>query len=262
MEIYKLYQVDAFCCGLFTGNPAGVCMLNDHWLDDKTLQSIALENNLSETAFLLYKEEQWHIRWFTPNVEVDLCGHATLASAHVMFNHEGYEGEQIIFQSRSGELYVTRTGDMLSLNFPADTLTNCPVTTALADCFDHQPIMAFKGKSDYMLVFENEDQVAEIIPDFGRIEKLPVRGIIVTAPGKTVDFVSRFFGPQSGVPEDPVTGSAHTSLTPYWSSLLNKKELTAMQLSARKGWLQCKDLGERIEISGSAVTFFTGNIFI
>ncbi|MCK9422928.1 MAG: PhzF family phenazine biosynthesis protein [Bacteroidales bacterium] len=262
METFKLYQVDAFSRGPFTGNPAAVCILHNNWLPDQTLQAIAMENNLSETAFLLHTGNQWHIRWFTPNVEVDLCGHATLASAHVLFKHEGFPEKQIIFQSKSGELYVTMNGDLLTLNFPADTVESCPVTPELEQCFNFQPVEVFKGKTDYMLIFENEDKITGIIPDFGKIEKLPMRGVIVTAPGKTVDFVSRFFGPQSGVPEDPVTGSAHTSLTPYWSRRLKKTEHTAMQLSARKGWLFCRDLCERIEISGKALTFFVGEVFI
>lgn len=262
MSVQSLYQVDAFSNGPFTGNPAGVCLLKEEWLPDSIMQQIAMENNLAETAFIRYSDETWHIRWFTPTVEVDLCGHATLASAHVMFHHEAYTGRQIKFLSRSGELTVTNEGEFLTLNFPSDTLIPSPLSGQLLACFEVQPVEAWKGKTDFMLVFQKEDQIADMKPDMSAIEQLDARGIIITAPGNKVDFVSRFFGPQSGVPEDPVTGSAHTTLTPYWSRRLNKTELTAMQLSARKGWLNCRFLGDRVEISGKAVTYLTGEIFI
>jgi PhzF family phenazine biosynthesis protein len=269
MEL-ELYQVDAFCKQLFSGNPAAVCPLAA-WPADALMQQIAAENNLAETAF--YVEETAHpeaahpegdhyrIRWFTPTVEVDLCGHATLATAHVLYNHKGFTGDTIKFASRSGELKVKKAGDLLTLDFPTDTLTPIPVTDDMSRWFGKRPEEAFKGKTDYMLVFTHEADIANINPNLAVIEKLTeARGVIATAPGDTIDFVSRFFGPQSGVPEDPVTGSAHTTLTPYWSKRLGKKHLTAQQLSARKGYLQCNDAGDRIEISGHAKTYLIGRI--
>ena len=257
-----IYKVDAFSNGLFTGNPAGVVILRNAWPDEKLMQNIAFENNLAETAFVLFIEGQWHIRWFTPAVEVELCGHATLASAHVLFSHEGFEGHEICFKSMSGDLFVRRTGEMLTLNFPTDIINEVPVTEDMFKCFNLSPVQAWKGKTDLMLVFENEKQIRELVPSFEAIMKLNGRGIIATAAGEQLDFVSRFFAPQAGVPEDPVTGSAHTTLTPYWSSRLNKTDMTAMQLSKRKGWLYCRDMGERTEISGRAVTYLSGKIMI
>jgi PhzF family phenazine biosynthesis protein len=285
MEI-EIYQVDAFCKERFSGNPAAVCPLTS-WPADELMQQIAAENNLSETAFYVPEGAHYHIRWFTPTVEVDLCGHATLATAHVLYNHKGFTGDTIKFTSRSGELRVKKTGDFLTLDFPADTLTPIAVTDDMYLWFDKRPEEAYKGKTDYMLVFADEADIANLQPNFAVIQKLTdARGVIATAPGASakkddaksaeegatrdaaksaangdaVDFVSRFFGPQSGVPEDPVTGSAHTTLTPYWSKRLGKKDLTAQQLSARKGFLQCKDAGNRIEISGKAKTFLAGRL--
>jgi predicted PhzF superfamily epimerase YddE/YHI9 len=257
-----IYKVDAFSNGLFTGNPAGVVILKDRWPDEKLMQNIAFENNLAETAFVLFKEDQWRIRWFTPAVEVELCGHATLASAHVLFSHEGYDGHEICFKSPSGDLFVRRTGEMLTLNFPTDIIAELHITEDMVKCFHLRPLQAWKGKTDLMLVFDNEKQIRDLVPSFEAIMNLNGRGIIATAAGEQVDFVSRFFAPQAGVPEDPVTGSAHTTLTPYWSSRLGKTEMTAMQLSKRTGWLFCKDMGERTEISGRAVTYLAGEIMI
>ena len=282
----EIYQVDAFCKELFSGNPAAVCPLAS-WPADELMQQIAAENNLSETAFYVPKtahaeEGHYHIRWFTPTVEVDLCGHATLATAHVIFNHKAFKGDTVRFASRSGELRVKKTGDLLTLDFPADTITPIPVTDDMYLWFHKRPDEAYKGKTDYMLVFPHQADIANLQPNLAVIEKhTEARGVIATAPGDSapkdsapedsatgdsatkvdaVDFVSRFFGPQSGVPEDPVTGSAHTTLTPYWSKRLGKKVLTAQQLSARKGFLQCKDAGNRIEISGKAKTFLAGSL--
>lgn len=258
----KIYQIDAFAEKVFTGNPAAVCPL-DHWLSDELLQQIAMENNLAETAYYVKDGDQYQIRWFTPTVEVDLCGHATLASAYVLFNHENFSENTIRFYShRSGELTVTMNGDLLTLNFPADKLEAVELTAQLADCFNTKPIAAFKGKTDYMLVFEREDDIKNLIPELDKISKLPARGVIVTAKGQEVDFVSRFFGPQSGIDEDPATGSAHTTLVPYWADQLGKNEFSAIQLSARKGFLHCKYLQDRVEISGHGKLYMKGEIYL
>jgi PhzF family phenazine biosynthesis protein len=253
-----LYQIDAFTNRLFSGNPAAVCPLRE-WLSDALMQNIAAENNLAETAFYVKQGEHYVIRWFTPAVEVDLCGHATLAAAYVLFHHEGHAGDTIIFDSpRSGELIVKRNGDFITLDFPVDRVRPVEVTEEIRHCFNREPLFAFAGRSDYMLVFEHEEDILSMQPHLERIARLPVRGVIVTAPGKEVDFVSRFFAPQSGINEDPVTGSAHTTLTPYWSERLNKTELTAQQLSERGGSLKCRVAGERVEISGQGRLYLKG----
>jgi len=257
----KIYQVDAFAEQIFSGNPAAVCPL-DHWLPDPVMQNIARENNLAETAFYAREKDNFRIRWFTPAVEVDLCGHATLATAHVLFNHEKFAGHQITFQSRSGPLTVTKSGDSLTLNFPSDTLAPVNNMLEFEEAFGIKPLEALKGKTDYMLVFESEDQIKRIQPDMRLVSTLKARGVIVTSKGDQVDFVSRFFAPQSGIDEDSVTGSAHTSLTPYWSKKLNKTELSARQLSSRGGKLHCKLAGDRVEISGQARTYLVGSIFL
>jgi PhzF family phenazine biosynthesis protein len=256
----RIYQVDAFTDKIFSGNPAAVCPLNE-WLPDEVMQNIALENNLAETAFYVKDGDRYQIRWFTPTVEVDLCGHATLASAHVLFHHENHEGNKITFYSyRSGILNVSKNMDMLTLDFPADSIREIEWPTAMHSGFSHVPKEAYQGKTDYLLVYESEDQIKNIEPNYPVIATWKVRGVIVTAKGNEVDFVSRFFAPQSGVNEDPVTGSAHTTLTPYWSDKLGKTELSAIQLSYRKGFLQCKNLGNRIHISGHARTYLIGEI--
>lgn len=257
----KRYQIDAFAERIFEGNPAVVCPLQN-WLPDHVMQNIAMENNLSETAFYVKNDDGYRIRWFTPLVEVDLCGHATLAAAYVLFNHEGFSGQTISFQSRSGILNVSRKDELISLDFPLDIITEIKITPDLSDLFTEPISQVFKGKTDYMFVFENEKNVLECKPDFDKLSLLPARGIIITAPGNQVDFVSRFFGPQSGVDEDPVTGSAHTTLTPYWASRLAKTELKAAQLSARGGILYCELLGNRVAIRGKAKLFSTGTIFL
>ena len=257
----KLYQVDAFTDKVFSGNPAAVCPLTE-WLSDEQLQNIAMENNLAETAFYVRKGNSYDIRWFTPTIEVDLCGHATLASAHIIFHYHHYVGNEIIFNShRSGMLKVFKQDKLLTLDFPTDNFQRVELLPRLTDCFDIKPVEAFKGKTDYMLVFENESDIKNLKPEIEKISKLKeARGVIVTAKGKDVDFVSRFFGPQSGINEDPVTGSAHTTLTPYWAAKLGKNELTAIQLSQRKGHLKCRHMGERVYISGQAITYLVGEI--
>ncbi|PXV66348.1 PhzF family phenazine biosynthesis protein [Dysgonomonas alginatilytica] len=258
----RIYQIDAFTDKVFSGNPAAVCPLNK-WLSDSVMQKIAMENNLAETVFYVKQDNHYEIRWFTPSVEVDLCGHATLAAAFVLFNYESYKENIIHFYSpRSGNLTVAKQGELLTLNFPTDVFESIPLTNELTDVFNITPEFAFRGKTDYLLVFTNEEQIKQLIPRFDRISKLDGRGVIVTAKGDEVDFVSRFFAPQSGIAEDPVTGSAHTTLTPYWSDILGKDELTAIQLSERRGYLKCKYLNDRVEISGQARMYLKGEIYL
>ncbi len=260
MEI-KIYQVDAFTNKLFSGNPAAVCPL-EAWLPDKTLQAIALENNLAETAYYVHGQAGLRIRWFTPGVEVDLCGHATLAAAFVLFHHEGFNGDTITFDSRSGPLAVTRKEQVLTLNFPVDKLHETVMPPDLINSMNIQPRKVFQGKTDYMLVYDSESQIRELFPDFALLGKVAARGVIATARGEKVDFVSRFFAPQCGINEDPVTGSAHTSLIPYWAKVLGKNDMSALQCSSRGGELICSLKGERVEIGGSAKLFMIGKIFI
>jgi PhzF family phenazine biosynthesis protein len=256
-----LYQVDAFTDELFKGNPAGVCPLAE-WLSDDLMQNIALENNLAETAFFIRSATESRIRWFTPVVEVDLCGHATLATAHVIFTEIDPEASEIQFDSRSGILRVQRDSDKLTLDFPADRITPAAAPGELLKAFPEPAIEVYRGRDDYMLVFATEDIVRKMKPDLGIIEKCSDRGVIVTARGVKTDFVSRFFGPAAGVPEDPVTGSAHTTLAPYWGKILGKDVLTAYQASRRGGHLECRLSGERVFISGSAVTYLKGEIYL
>jgi len=261
-EKIKIYQVDAFTTEIFSGNPAGVCIL-ENWLPDQTMQAIAAENNLAETAFAVKTGESYHLRWFTPSVEVDLCGHATLATAHVLYSYYGYNLDKIRFTTQtSGLLNVVRDGENLILDFPADRLEKAEIPQGIKSALGKTPIEAYKGKSDYLFIFLSQKEIEEAVPDFLEISKLDCRGLIISAPGDKVDFVSRFFGPKVGVNEDPVTGSAHTTLTPYWSEKLGKKILSARQLSERKGDLTCEFLGERIKITGQAVTYLQGEIII
>jgi PhzF family phenazine biosynthesis protein len=258
----KIYQVDAFTDKIFKGNPASVCPL-DTWLSDEILQNIALENNQSETAFMVRKEDRIEIRWFTPTVEVDLCGHATVASAHVAKIHLGYREEVLPFYSpRSGWLPVTEKEGLYTLDFPSDFIHEIEFVSSYKDLFSENPIKVYKGKVDLIFEFETESQVKNLIPNLNEIKKIPVRGIIVTSKGEKYDFVSRFFGPASGIDEDPVTGSAHTSLIPFWSKILGKKNLLAYQHSKRGGELICVWAHERCLISGKAITYMQGEITI
>ncbi|MFN8256000.1 MAG: PhzF family phenazine biosynthesis protein [Bacteroidales bacterium] len=260
MKKIKIFQVDAFTDKLFSGNPAAVCML-ERWPDDSVLQSIAAENNLPETAFMVSRIHDFEIRWFTPVVEVDLCGHATLAAAYVLYNCLDYIRTPLQFQSRrSGELRVFKQEDFLYLDFPADKLKKTDEAETISQCIGATPVEVLKGKSDYFALVENETIVRELKPDFAKIAMLKARGLIVTAKGQNVDFVSRFFAPQSGINEDPVTGSAHTSLIPYWSAKLKKNEMKALQLSARGGELVCKNNGTRCLIGGKAKLYLIGEI--
>ena len=258
----SLYQVDSFAESVFHGNPAAVCPLEE-WLNDELLLNIASENNLSETAFYVINKDHIEIKWFTPNTEVDLCGHATLAAAFVLHRFENFTSPIIPFySSRSGKLPVIINEDSYTLNFPADQITSISIDDRLLNATNMKPSFAFKGKSDIMLIFENQAQIEKLQPHLSNIEKLEARGLIVTAKGENCDFVSRFFGPQVGVNEDPVTGSAHTSLTPYWANQLNKTELYAEQISSRKGRLTCRLVNDRVEITGKAVLYLKGEIFL
>lgn len=264
MKTIKIFQVDAFTKQLFGGNPAAVCVL-DSWLPDSQMQHIAAENNLAETAFVVKTGyEEFAIRWFTPVVEVDLCGHATLASSYVLFRFYEQGSSRLTFQSsRSGVLGVSKEGEMLTLDFPADPCRAAAISTELIEGIGFAPVEVFQGREDLMLVLESEEQVLYIKPNFVKIASaVGVRGVIVTAPGNQVDFVSRFFAPQAGIPEDPVTGSAHTTLTPYWAKRLGKDTVQAIQLSARKGHLTCHLNGDRVEISGNAILYMAGEIFV
>jgi PhzF family phenazine biosynthesis protein len=258
----KLFQVDAFADKAFTGNPAAVCVLDD-WLPDEQMQSIAAENNLSETAFTVKNGSYYDIRWFTPVAEVDLCGHATLATAWVLFAYYETSTINLNFQSRkSGMLSVIKYNDLLTLDFPADIPCEVKPLTGLVEAVGKTPVRILQGKTDYVLIYKNQDDIDEINPDFNKMGKLPARGVIVSAPGNDVDFVSRFFGPAVGVNEDPVTGSAHTTLIPYWAGVLGKTKMAARQLSQRGGNLLCELKDDRVKISGGAVLFMEGEIFI
>lgn len=254
----KQYQVDAFATRAFEGNPAAVCPL-ESWLDDGLLQAIAEENNLSETAFFVPSEKGFNLRWFTPVREVDLCGHATLAAAHVLFETFGYAGQAIAFETRSGELFVQRKGARLEMNFPACPPTPCELSEILAQGIGLRPLEVLAA-DDYLAVFDSEAIVRAIKPDMALLGQLDLRGVIVTAPGSDVDFVSRFFAPKLGVHEDPVTGSAHCALAPYWAKRLGKNVLTARQVSRRGGNIGCELKTDRVILSGSAVTVMTSDI--
>jgi PhzF family phenazine biosynthesis protein len=239
-----IYHVDAFTSKRFSGNPAAVCIL-DEWLEDKRLQCIAAENNLSETAFLVKRDKGFEIRWFTPLTEVALCGHATLASSYIIFNRLQWPQDEIHFQTRkSGALSVKRNGELLEMDFPAQPPSKQTVPDGLAEALNH-PFLEALGTHKYLLaVLEKEDAVRELNPNFPLLMQIEKQGIIVTAPGDHCDFVSRYFAPRLGVPEDPVTGSSHCILVPYWSKSLGEKQLHARQVSKRGGELFCEDRGE------------------
>lgn len=255
-----IYQVDAFATKVFEGNPAAVCPLNE-WLSDEVMQNIAMENNLSETAFFVNQGESYRLRWFTPETEVDLCGHATLASAHVLFEHLGYEEEVIRFGSNSGELRVQKDGDRLVMDFPTSELEESEVPSELEEALDALPTELFRA-DDYLYIVDSEQQIRALDPDFRLLKQVNTRGIIVTAPSEEFDFVSRFFAPAVGIDEDPVTGSAHTMLAPYWSKRLGKDKLIGRQISKRGGTVYCHQKGDRVELGGEARTFMKGQIII
>jgi PhzF family phenazine biosynthesis protein len=253
-----VYQVDAFASRVFTGNPAAVCPL-EQWLPDEQMQAIAAENNLAETAFFVKNGGDYHLRWFTPTVEVDLCGHATLASAFVILNKLTPGAPSVQFSSKSGKLVVTRDGDLLSLDFPALPPLECQVYPGLIAALGVQPEKVLAAR-DYLAVYASEEELRSVKPDMDALAQADRFAVIATAPGRDVDFISRFFAPAQGIPEDPVTGSAHCTLIPYWSQRLGKKKLRAYQASPRGGELWCEDRGERVTISGKAVQFLEGTI--
>lgn len=258
---FPLYIVNAFSSGSFTGNPAAVCPLT-YWPGEEQLRSIAAQNNLSETAFFVQENDVYNIRWFTPEVEVPLCGHATLAAAYVIFNELNYSRNEIRFHSKSGELKVIKEKDIFVLNFPADTYKELPVSDVYREALGLAPIAVGAGKSFILVEVATEKEVAEAKPDFYKLQKLDAAvGVILTAKGTTADFVSRFFAPQAGIDEDPVTGSAHCLLIPYWAQKLNKDNLNARQLSKRGGVLYCTYAGSRVFIGGKAELYLKGEIF-
>ncbi len=256
-----VYQADAFTEKLFGGNPAAICILED-WLPADTMQQIAMENNLSETAFLVKDNSFYHIRWFTPAVEVSLCGHATLAAAHILFTEVGQPENIISFHSKSGVLKVTKLTDgRLVLDFPVNkpVLIN-DVPIGMFESFGIDPVPVYTTSFDLMIVLSSQSIIQNLNPDFKTLTGMPGRGIIVTAKGDDADFVSRCFYPQSGIDEDPVTGSAHTIMVPYWAEQLGKTKMKAIQLSKRRGYLDCELAGDRVLMSGNAVTFMRGTI--
>lgn len=266
----KIYQADAFSNNVFGGNPAAVIPLinidsETGWLSDDILQKIASENNLSETAFIVPTGEKsdFHLRWFTPGYEVRLCGHATLATAHILWNHLGFDKDVIVFETLSGILKVTKNEKGYTLDFPTDILRNRKDRINLIHkILSIKPLEVFRGRDDYMAILSTQAEIEALQPDFALLKTLDSRGLIATALGDEVDFVSRCFFPEAGIEEDPVTGSAHTTMMPFWSEKIGRTALTAHQLSARKGELTCVLRGDRVDISGNAVTYLIGEIFI
>ena len=255
-----IYQVDAFTGQLFAGNPAAVCPL-DSWLPDDRMQAIAAENNLAETAFFVRTGNRYHLRWFTPKVEVDLCGHATLASAFIVFRYLEPESQCVAFDTRSGELLVRREGEMLSMDFPARKPEPVPVSAKLIVGLGKTPFEVLASR-DYLALYASEEEVRGLQPDMTTLAAVDRFAVIATAPGRDCDFVSRFFAPAQGVPEDPVTGSAHCTLVPYWAERLGKTKLHARQVSARGGELFCELAGDRVILRGRAVLYLEGAIFL
>lgn len=254
-----IYQVDAFADQPFRGNPAAVCVL-DEWLPAALMQQIAAENNLSETAFTVREANGWRLRWFTPETEIDLCGHATLATAFVLFATRLSAENTVCFATISGPLVVQRDGELLTMTFPARPGTRCTASDGLLDGLGiAEPVEIYKAR-DYMIVLPDEAAVRALRPDFSQLSRVDAFGIIVTAPGDEADFVSRYFAPGCGVPEDPVTGSAHCTLVPYWAARLGKTRLNACQVSKRSGWLQCEHRGEQVTMAGTAVLYMEGCI--
>ncbi len=256
-----LFQVDAFTHNLFSGNPAAVCIL-EQWIDDQKLRAIAAENNLSETAFCVKKEkDQYELRWFTPVEEIDLCGHATLATAFVITNHVDRSLDKVSFQTKSGVLYVERNDQFFTLNFPSREPQNCETPANLIKALGIEPREVLASR-DYLVVYNSEEEVISLSPDMHFLKTVDRFGVIVTAASKRADFVSRFFAPKAGINEDPVTGSAHCTLVPYWAKKLSKPKLHALQISQRGGELFCEDRGKSVKISGKAKLYLKGEIFI
>ena len=256
-----IYQVDAFTNKVFKGNPAAVVPLNI-WISDEIMQNIASENNLSETVFFVEIDGSFDIRWFTPTCEIDLCGHATLAAAHIIFSELNYTDNKIEFNSKSGKLIVEKNKDWYTLNFPSEKFEKIEAPSILKEALNVPIINTYKGKWKLMVELETKSIVENLEPDFNLLSQLESKGIIVTSKGEKADFVSRFFAPKLGINEDPVTGSAHSLLIPFWSEKLNKTKLKAFQLSKRTGYLKCKYLNDRVEMSGQAITYLKGQLTI
>ncbi|MFO0995460.1 MAG: PhzF family phenazine biosynthesis protein [Alphaproteobacteria bacterium] len=256
-----LFQIDAFTSRVFGGNPAAVCPLAA-WLPDETMQAIAAENNLSETAFFVPRGEDYDLRWFTPATEVDLCGHATLATGALVLGRLAPDRRSVRFHTRSGVLAVAREGERFVMDFPARPATSVPADARVTAALGRAPSPLLSAERDYLAVFADEGEVRALAPDQAALMALDRPGMIVTAPGREVDFVSRFFAPRMGVPEDPVTGSAHCTLTPYWVERLKKHMLSARQISARGGELDCELKGERVVMKGRAAFYLEGTIHL
>lgn len=260
-----VFHVDAFTNRPFHGNGAGVIVL-DQWLDSAVMQQIAAENGLAGTAFLApvrgaHGGARFGIRWFSPGMEIDLSGHATVAAAHVLWNHLRLKGTKVIFESASGPLPVARRGEWIELDFPSRPGTPVNETRRLARALGREPVEVYKAR-DYLAVFDNKRDVHEMTPDFPALRDLDCLGVIATAPGAGHDFVSRFFAPRAGVDEDPATGSSHCTLVPYWSKRLGRRALSSHQVSKRGGEFKCEDRGERVAIAGRAVTYMEGTIAV
>ena len=262
MLTIPIYQVDAFSDKLFGGNPAAICPLKE-WLPAPQMQKIAAENNLAETAFFIPQGKDFELRWFTPESEVDLCGHATLATAHVLFTQLNFEGDTIHFHTlNAGTLTVSRKDDLYTLDFPSRAPQSCEVPEGLIEALGGiKPVEILRSR-DYFIVYETEADVLALNPNFAALSRIESLGFVVTAPGDNSDFVSRFFAPSAGIDEDPVTGSSHCNLIPYWADRLGKFKLHAFQVSARRGELWCEHKGDRVLMSGKAVTYLIGAIFV
>lgn len=256
----SMYQVDAFAGEIFKGNPAAICIL-ENWIDEKLMQNIAMENNLSETAFCIVKEDICELRWFTPEEEIDLCGHATLATAFVIFEILNYPSNKIKFTTKSGILDVEKDEENIIMEFPSREGRKVPITEQLIKGLGKEPKEVYESR-DLMVVYDNEQDIKDLDPNMEELKLIDTFGIIVTSVGKEVDFVSRYFAPLCGICEDPVTGSAHCTLVPYWSKILGKKKLLAQQLSQRGGKLKCEDALDKVKISGKAKLFFKGEIYL
>lgn len=254
-----IYQVDAFNNQLFKGNPAAVIPL-EKWISEELMQSIAEENNLSETVFFVKNKNTFDIKWFTPTCEIDLCGHATLAAAHIIFSELNFDKKALEFTSKSGKLVVTKNDDWYTLNFPSEKIKEVETLSILESALKTKVLKCYQGTWKLLVELENETAITNLKPNFSLLSELESSGIIVTATGNSVDFVSRFFAPKIGINEDPVTGSAHTLLIPFWAKKLNKTKLNAIQLSKRVGILKCEYLNERVEMSGQAVTYLKGKL--
>ena len=256
----SIYQIDAFASKPFEGNPAAICPLEE-WLPDDILQAIASENNLSETAYFVPGDNGFYIRWFTPTQEVKLCGHATLATAYVLFNELGCSGDVIKFDSKSGPLNVRRQGEWLEMDFPSQPPEPCDIPQGIANAFKHRPIACLSAE-DYLVVFEQEQEIAGAAPNLFELSQLDLRGVCISAPGEHYDIVTRFFAPRYGINEDPVTGSAYTQLVPYWAQRLGKTHIRARQISPRGGDVNCELKDDRVVIAGKAVKYLEGTIEI